>query len=228
MSLKTKPYDNNELLATIVKMTQGTVVQKLGMQGKDFYKDPKLYGNQTLLEEARGEVMYNILEEISERIQRPLIDYSNNQKTILLDDKTIKEIGKSIDKAIVQMAKEINKQVESIHTQEVKNASKNGKKSPQMNELRYSEYLIQAGQNTQATKFISNMQKGTLEKETKWTFKGLVDSFKAAIRRVLTMDPVLKIESAAQKAITADKEKGKFAAKEVQKASETTPLMSRK
>ena len=53
MAGKNKPYDDNQLLATIVKMTQGTVMQKLGMQGREFYLDQKLYDGKTLLEEAR-------------------------------------------------------------------------------------------------------------------------------------------------------------------------------
>ena len=110
MPTKNKPYDEKALLATIVKMTQGTVVQKLGMQGRDFYNDQVLYDGKTLLQEARTEIMYNVLEEIASKIGRPLIaytqvekydektksTYTETEKTILLDEKSIKTIEKSL------------------------------------------------------------------------------------------------------------------------------------
>ena len=103
--------------------------------------------------------MYNILEEIAQNIKRPLIQYTDQQKydeksktfylvkekTILLDPKTIKVIEKSLDKAIVQMAKEVNKNIDEIHKQAVKKAIGSNTEPPQMNDLRYSEYLIKAG-----------------------------------------------------------------------------------
>jgi hypothetical protein len=224
MTTKNKPYDEKALLATIVKMTQGTVVQKLGMQGRDFYNDQVLYDGKTLLQEARTEIMYNVLEEIADKIGRPLIaytqvekydektksTYTETEKTILLDEKSIKTIEKSLDKAIVQMAKEVNTKVDKVHKQAVKTAVETGQKPPQMNELRYNQYLLEAGKMTEASKFISDMQQNKLHKETKSSFMGLVSSFKVAIQRVFSK-PISSLDDASLAARKAPKKLGKHA-----------------
>ena len=110
----------------IFAMTHGTVGQKLGMQGRDFYKNPETFEGRTLLEEARREIMYNVLEEIATRINAPLIEYklvekedttgkyTVTEKKILMDEKSIQIIEKLVDTTIVQMAEEINGNVDKI------------------------------------------------------------------------------------------------------------------
>jgi hypothetical protein len=147
-------YQERDLLSTVATMTLGTVGQKVGLQGKNFHKDPQL------LQEAKLEVMYNVLEELSARIGKPLIEYerypdntinANGKKTILLDAKTIKQIDSFIGETIKQSASDINKQIDTL-------AKADGKNPAKLSDDQRSDYLLQAMQQTAIAKFNKRQQ----------------------------------------------------------------------
>jgi len=64
-------------MTTVVDMTQMTVFQKLGMEGREFYK------NKEGLEGARDDIMINIFKVISEKIGKELATRSDGRTPLL-------------------------------------------------------------------------------------------------------------------------------------------------
>ncbi len=220
-------FDDKDLMTTVVDITQMTVFQKLGMEGREFYK------NKEGLEGARDDIMINILKVISEKTGKELVtvrseevrnpktgknEYKTKIETPQFDKETRAVIENSISKAIVQMSKEINKKVQEV--------AMPGEKLENMNELRYSDCLLKAGNGIKASKFISNPQ---VEKETKRSFREVVSSFKAAIRKAFApthaenmQGSVEKVEKATKRAMEPGVHEKKVLAT---RSDERTPLL---